>query len=499
MLRDVSAADTTATFLGRKVRLPVMLAPVGGMESFAPEGAAAAARAAAQFGVPQMLSSVCQPGLEATAAAADTLRVFQLYVRGDDAWVDDWGRRAREHGFSAFCFTVDSASYSRRERDLVGRFVKPWRANAAAGMKYQAALSWDQVKRFKDRHDLPMILKGIATVEDAEIAVRHGVQVIYVSNHGGRQLDHGLGSAAVLPEIVAAVGGRAEVWVDGGFMRGSDVVKAIALGARCVGLGRLTCLGLAAAGVPGLVRALELLEEEIRICLMLLGVTSLAELTPAHLAAAPPVRSRRRSARFRSSARISARLVEDQPHQRRRQRRHVGDQQQHQHRRGHERDERARDRADAGVRELGGDEERPADRRRVERDREVRGHHHAEVDEVDVERLGERQEERRGQQQRRQRLDEDAEQEQRQVHEQQEHPLLMRDRLDPLGELHRHLLGGQQPRHRGRRAEHEHHHRARLERAEQEPRQVAPGDVAVQEERHGDAVDDRDRRPTRSA
>jgi len=287
VLRDVSAADTTATFLGRKVRLPVMLAPVGGMESFAPEGAAA--RAAAQFGVPQMLSSVCQPGLEATAAAADTLRVFQLYVRGDDAWVDDWGRRAREHGFSAFCFTVDSASYSRRERDLVGRFVKPWRAAAATGAKYQAALSWDQVKRFQDRHDLPIILKGIATVEDAALAVRHGVQVIYVSNHGGRQLDHGLGSAAVLPEIVAAVGGRAEVWVDGGFMRGSDVVKAIALGARCVGLGRLACLGLAAGGVPGLVRALELLEEEIRICLMLLGVTSLAELTPAHLVAAPPV------------------------------------------------------------------------------------------------------------------------------------------------------------------------------------------------------------------
>ncbi|HTO46680.1 MAG TPA: alpha-hydroxy acid oxidase [Burkholderiales bacterium] len=289
VLRDVSTVDSTATFLGRKVRLPVMIAPVGGMESFAREGAAAAARAAAQFGVPQMLSSVCQPGLEATAAAADTLRVFQLYVRGDDAWVDDWGRRARDHGFSAFCFTVDSASYSRRERDLVGRFVKPWRASAAAGMKYQSALSWDEVKRFKDRHDLPVILKGIATVEDAEIAVRHGVQVIYVSNHGGRQLDHGLGAAAVLPEIVAAVGGRAEVWVDGGFMRGSDVVKAIALGARCVGLGRLACLGLAAAGVPGLVRTLELLEEEIRICLALLGVTSLTELTRAHLAAAPPV------------------------------------------------------------------------------------------------------------------------------------------------------------------------------------------------------------------
>lgn len=289
VLRDVSGVDATATFLGRPVRLPVMLAPVGGMETFVPEGAAAAARAAAQFGIPQMLSSVCHPGLEATAAAADALRVFQLYVRGDEAWVDDWAQRARAHGFKAFCFTVDSAFYSRRERDLIGRYVKPWRADAAAGAKFQAALSWDQVKRFRDRHDMPVILKGIATAEDAEIAVRHGVEVIYVSNHGGRQLDHGLGSAAVLPEIVAAVAGRAEVWVDGGFMRGSDVVKAIALGARCVGLGRLACLGLAAAGVAGLVRALELVEEEIRTCLGLLGVTSLAELTPAHVAAAPPV------------------------------------------------------------------------------------------------------------------------------------------------------------------------------------------------------------------
>ena len=290
VLNDVSKVDARATFLGKDVRLPVMLAPVGGMEAFVEEGAAAAARAAAQFGVPQMLSSVCQPGLEATAAAADTLRVFQLYVRGDDAWVDDWVRRAIANGFTAFCLTVDSANYSRRERDLLGRYIKPWRATAAAtGMQYQASLSWDQVKRFKDLYKLPLILKGIATAEDAEIAVRHGVEVIYVSNHGGRQLDHGLGSAAVLPEIVAVVGGRAEVWVDGGFMRGTDIVKGIALGAKAIGLGRLACLGLAAAGVPGLVRTLELLEEEVRISLGLLGVNSFAQLTPKHITAAAPV------------------------------------------------------------------------------------------------------------------------------------------------------------------------------------------------------------------
>lgn len=289
VLRDVSRVDASGTFFGKKTRLPVMLAPIGGLESIVEGGAATAARAAAQFNVPQMLSSVCQPGLEQTAAAAPTLRSFQLYVRGDDAWVDDWVRRAKDNGFTSFCLTVDVAAYSRRERDLLGRFVKPWRAKAIEGAAFQAGLSWDQVKRFQDKHDLPLIIKGIATAEDAELAVQHGVEVVYVSNHGGRQLDHGLGSAALLPEVLNAVNGRADVWVDGGFMRGSDVVKAIALGAKTVGLGRFTGLALAAAGAQGLVRALELLEDEVRICLGLLGVTSLAELTPRHLAPAPAV------------------------------------------------------------------------------------------------------------------------------------------------------------------------------------------------------------------
>jgi glycolate oxidase len=289
VLRDVSKVDSTASFLGKPVRLPVMLAPIGGLESIVEGGAATAARAAAQFNVPQMLSSVCQPGLEQTAAAAPTVRSFQLYVRGDDAWVDDFVRRAKGNGFTSFCLTVDVAAYSRRERDLLGRFVKPWRAKAIEGAPFQAGLSWDQVKRFKDKHDLPLILKGIATAEDAQLAVQHGVEVVYVSNHGGRQLDHGRGSAAVLPEVLRAVNGKAEVWVDGGFMRGTDVVKAIALGAKTVGLGRFTGLALAAGGAEGLVRALEILEDEIRIALGLLGVTSFAELTPAHVTTAPAV------------------------------------------------------------------------------------------------------------------------------------------------------------------------------------------------------------------
>jgi isopentenyl diphosphate isomerase/L-lactate dehydrogenase-like FMN-dependent dehydrogenase len=288
VLRDVSKIDCTASLLGRRIRIPVMLAPIGSIESFDAGGGAAAAKASAEFGVPQMLSSVCNPGLEATAAAADNFRIFQLYVRGDDAWVDDHVKRARDHGYAAFCLTVDTATYSRRERDLAKRFVKPWRVRAT-GFDFQAGLSWDHVKRFKDTHDIPLILKGIATAEDAALACEHGVEVIYVSNHGGRQLDHGRGTMEVLPEVVAAADGRATIMVDGSFLRGTDVVKAIAMGAHCVGVGRLECLGLAAAGPPGLVRALEILEDEIRIALGLLGAGSLGVLDPSYLHAATPV------------------------------------------------------------------------------------------------------------------------------------------------------------------------------------------------------------------
>jgi len=183
---------------------------------------------------------------------------------------------------------VDTAVYGRRERDLARRFVKPWRVRAT-GFDYQAGLTWDHVKRFKDTHAMPLILKGIATAEDAALACDLGVDGLYVSNHGGRQLDHGRGTTEALPEVVAAVGGRATIIVDGGFLRGTDIVKAVALGAAAVGIGRLACFGLAAAGQAGLVRVLELLEEEIRICLGLLGVERLAQLDRSYLHPATPV------------------------------------------------------------------------------------------------------------------------------------------------------------------------------------------------------------------
>src|SRR5260370_40929096 len=187
VLRDVSRSDTGATFFGRRLRIPVMMAPIGSIESFTPGGGATAAKASAAFGVPQMLSSACTPGLEATAAAADNFRIFQLYVRGDDAFVDDHVKRAKDNGYPVFCMTVDTAMYSRRERDLARRFVKPWRLRAT-GQEFQAALSWDQVKRFKDRHDLPLILKRIATREDCGNACDHGVDRGPVPDPRRRQL-----------------------------------------------------------------------------------------------------------------------------------------------------------------------------------------------------------------------------------------------------------------------------------------------------------------------
>lgn len=284
VLRDVSRVDPSTEFLGRQLRLPLLMAPVGSLELFTLEAAAASAKAAGRYGIAHMLSSVCAPGMQALAnAAPDALRIFQLYVYGDAAWIDDQISQAIETGNDAFCFTVDTAVYSRRERDIAKRNI---RRSVVPGREFQATFCWKDIERIRAKHAIPLILKGIATAEDAVMAVEHGIDMVYVSNHGGRQLDHGMGSMDVLPEIVQAVAGRAKIIVDGGFNRGSDIVKAIALGADMVGLGRMQCIGLAADGEDGLVRMLELLEQEVRICLGLLGVNTLKALGPSHVRSA---------------------------------------------------------------------------------------------------------------------------------------------------------------------------------------------------------------------
>jgi isopentenyl diphosphate isomerase/L-lactate dehydrogenase-like FMN-dependent dehydrogenase len=288
VLRDVSKVDCSVNQFGRKLRIPVVLAPVGSLESFHALGAESVVRAVNAFGVAHMLSSVCDPGLEDLAAAApQALRLYQLYVRGDAAWVDDHVERAMAHGYAAFCLTVDTAHYSRRERDIAKRFVTAGRRRVQ-GREFQSGLDWATVKRIKHRFRIPLALKGIATAEDARIALDHGVEWIYVSNHGGRQLDHGRGSIEVLPEIVDAVAGRAKILIDGSFCRGTDIVKAIAAGADLVGIGRMQCFALAAGGEAGVVRLLELLEDEVQRCLGLLGVAGFAELDHSYLRAAAP-------------------------------------------------------------------------------------------------------------------------------------------------------------------------------------------------------------------
>ena len=288
VLRDVARVDASVQVFGRKLRLPVVLAPVGALEIFDPGAAASVARGSGTFGAAHMLSSVSETGLEKVAEAAPgAMRMFQLYVRGDDAFVEDVVSRAISNGYTAFCLTVDTAHYSRRERDIAKRYVRASRIRATGG-DFQKGLEWRTVKLIKDKYKIPLILKGIANAEDTAIALDHGVDWIYVSNHGGRQLDHGRGAMQVLPEIVAAVAGRAKIMVDGSFCRGTDIVKAIAAGADLVGIGRLQCWALAAKGEEGIVRMLELLEDEVVRCLGLLGVRNFAELDKSYLHTATP-------------------------------------------------------------------------------------------------------------------------------------------------------------------------------------------------------------------
>ena len=225
-------------------------------------------------------SSVAKPDIEETGKVAPNgLKIFQLYVRGDQAWVEAIFDRAVKAGFGALCLTVDTHHYSRRERDISKRYHAASSRDPDAS-RHQKALDWAQVDKVKKKYKLPIVIKGIATAEDAKLAVEHGVDVIYVSNHGGRQLDQGAGSIDVLPEVVAAAKGKATIIVDGGFCRGTDVVKAIALGADLVCIGRLYAFGMAAAGRDGIFRVLELLQDEMGRAMGLMGVNKLERTRP---------------------------------------------------------------------------------------------------------------------------------------------------------------------------------------------------------------------------
>jgi isopentenyl diphosphate isomerase/L-lactate dehydrogenase-like FMN-dependent dehydrogenase len=291
ILADVSTIDPSTTLLGQKLRIPAILAPIGSLEVFDPQGAVAVTKAATDFGIMHCLSTATLPTLEETAAATPTPKIFQLYVFGDEDWTTALIKRVKAAGYVALALTVDVARYSRRERPMMTRYLPPTRRAGALTLdrQWQAGLTWDSLDRIKEQAGLPFMLKGVQTAEDAEIAVQHGVEYIWVSNHGGRQIDHGLGSLDVLPEVVQAVKGRARIIIDGGVQRGGDILKAVALGADVVALGRLQGWGLAAAGQAGVVRMLEILEDELISAMGLTGLRSMDEITQKYICQAEPV------------------------------------------------------------------------------------------------------------------------------------------------------------------------------------------------------------------
>ena len=282
VLRDVENVDLSVDLFGHNLKMPVILAPIGSMQDFVDGAGTAPTLAASEFGIMHMISSTCMPGLEEVAKSVNYPKLFQLYVRGNKDWVDDNIKNAMDHNYAGICLTVDLDAYGRRERDLAKRYRTTSR-QSASGFEHQMRFSWKDIDRIKSYCHLPIIIKGIATKEDALLAVEHGVEVVYVSNHGGRQLDYGLGGLNVLPEISEAIGDNAKVIFDGGIMRGTDVVKAIALGADCVGIGRLQGFAAAAGGSKAIVRMLELLELEISTALRLLGVNSIFDLDDTYL------------------------------------------------------------------------------------------------------------------------------------------------------------------------------------------------------------------------
>jgi isopentenyl diphosphate isomerase/L-lactate dehydrogenase-like FMN-dependent dehydrogenase len=276
------------SFLGHDLQLPVMLAPVGSIARYHPDGALACARAAERAGTVAFVSSSAAPDIEAVRAGSSTALFYQQYLRGGFEWLLEHVRRVEALGCAGICLTLDVNAPGHRERNLLNHFGGVKGAGSSSGKEdlfaHQADLSWDDIARLRERTRLPLILKGITSPTDAELAVEHGVDVIYASNHGGRQIDHMPSTIEVLPALVAAVAGRAEVVVDSGFIRGTDIVRALALGARAVLVGKLMVWSLAVAGQAGVECALGLLCQELHDALAHLGVGSVHELGPEHVA-----------------------------------------------------------------------------------------------------------------------------------------------------------------------------------------------------------------------
>src|SRR5881409_4418698 len=285
VLVDVRTIDLRTSLLGVPLAWPVAVAPMGGLVLFHPEGDVEMARGAAKADTLQWLSGATGWPVEEVARAGMAPQMFQLYHHGDRGWVRELLARVEASGYLAVALTVDVQLYGRRERDILARW-SPRKAMEIAPNprgptpEYQARLTWDDVLWLMKTTKLPVGLKGIMTVRDARRAVDMGVRLIWVSNHGGRQLDHTQSSIEALPPIVEAVAGRAEVVIDGGFSSGTAVLKGLARGAKVVMLGRTALWGLGADGADGVARVFEILREQMHIAMGLCGRTKISDLKP---------------------------------------------------------------------------------------------------------------------------------------------------------------------------------------------------------------------------
>jgi isopentenyl diphosphate isomerase/L-lactate dehydrogenase-like FMN-dependent dehydrogenase len=293
VLVDVAGCTTATTVLGHELSMPLIVAPVAFQRVAHPDGEVGMARAAAAAGTVMCLSTMSTSS-PADVAETGAMRWFQLYVFRDEGVTRELVRQAVDDGFTALVLTVDTPVLGRRERDHRTGFTIPDGVEVGslgrggvtpleAFSWISQSVSWRDLDRLASETGLPVLVKGVLTREDAALACDHGAAGIVVSNHGGRQLDGVSATIDALPEVVDAVAGRLPVLVDGGVRRGTDVVKALALGAEAVLAGRAPLWGLAAGGEAGARHVLELLHDEILLALKLVGAASPADVTPAHV------------------------------------------------------------------------------------------------------------------------------------------------------------------------------------------------------------------------
>jgi isopentenyl diphosphate isomerase/L-lactate dehydrogenase-like FMN-dependent dehydrogenase len=299
VLVDVSNVSTETTVLGTPVAMPALVAPMAFQQIAHEEGEVAMARGAGAAGTLMCVSTVATATpAEIADAAPGSPRWLQIYVFRDRGVSDDVIEQALEAGFSALVLTADLPVYGIRHREARTGFEAPEddvpaivAARERGGEKeghhslglLESGLEWDYVSELRERWKVPVLVKGLVTAEDATLACEHGAAGVVVSNHGGRQLDGAVSSLEALSEVVDAVGDRAEVYLDGGVRRGTDVVMALALGARAVLVGRPALYGLAFGGSKGVEQVLEILREETENALALLGCRSPAEVMRSHV------------------------------------------------------------------------------------------------------------------------------------------------------------------------------------------------------------------------